>query len=311
MRNALLALLALTAAWTAGCVGSPGETLTMRDGLGDARAAGGQWGDDLQLTGAMAIEPFRRVVDEDEDGTVRGEFVTHLDRSPGDGRAPGWLYAFLADDGRCVYVAWAAGLGSLAEGWEDCGEDDEAEVLPLPDGILDSDDVADLLAAHADWPEADDSATLTWDLFTDDDGVALWEVSFSNATQSATAVVDARSGNVTVDEEGSFLGGSFESASATASAAAVTPVTPLVLSIDLGDDAYLSVTASAQTSLVGLTDLVVVGPGGEITRQDIPGTLSITLEGLPEGPYEIRIEHDNVALTPTLVVGASWYDSSA
>lgn len=314
MRALTLAILFLTAL-LAGCAGGPG-TITMREGLADARAAAQDWGDNVELAGALAIEPFKRAEDRDDDGTLRGEFVTHLDSDPGDGRAPGWLYAFTADDGRCIFVALAAGLGVLAEGWEECDAVGD-QASPLPDGVLDSDSVASILSDLEGWPRRDDATTATWALGMED-GSAYWAVTSSNQTSYAMAVVDALTGNATLVDsgrQGEFMVDGEETAPTSTgdshvsgSGQVVTVATPFSLTIDVGGDgAVMLITASMQTSLVGQGDLLVIDEGGATVFQDsFSGQKDFEVHDVAAGTYELRIEHGNAALNPAIEAYAFW-----
>jgi hypothetical protein len=309
MRLSLALVAAFLVAAVAGCIGAPGQTMTMRDGLGDAREAAEAWGDGLRFAFAAAVEPFKHIEDRDRDGTLRGEYVTHLDGNPGDGRAPGWIYGFLADDGRCVSIVLAAGLGVLAEGWEECDAD---EVAPLPANVLDSDEVAALLKADGRWITPDKSTVMTWTLASEDEGEAYWLVWGSNQTAAMAAVVDAVHGNVSfidADADGTI----FESGSETAFASAplLTPVSPLSVSLDLeGDGGALHVSAAVSTSVVGLAMLRVIAPNGDVLlAESVPGSADFELAGLPPGRYEARLEHSNVAMMPSLTLTSFWFRS--
>jgi hypothetical protein len=309
LRASVAALFVLAA--VAGCLAAPGQTMTMRDGLSDARAAAEDWWDNLQFAFAGAIEPFKRIEDRDGDGTLRGEYVTHLDGNPGDGRAPGWIYGFLADDGRCVLVVLAAGLGVLAEGWEECDADD---VAPLPANVLDSDDVAALLADFEGWPVPDKSTLATWELLAEPEGDAYWLVMSSNETTAAAAAVDAVTGNITLLEPGFFgpaapgeAGTSYDSAYAWGSGPAVTVATPFTMDLEVGPGATLGVTASISSSVMGPATLVVEAPSGEVVFEDpFVGSTSTELQLDEAGTYQVRIEHGNVALSPSLSLFAIW-----
>lgn len=314
---ALASLLAL--ALVAGCVGTPGEPRGLKAGLDDARDAAAVWGPSPNLLGAFAIEPFKRLTETDDEGTLRGEFVTHLDGSPGDGRAPAWVYVFLSDDDRCIFIALAGGLGVLAEGWEDCTDwADEEEIATVPGGFLDSTEVADILRGTDGWPAAGEDTLVTWELEAEGN-VTYWTVTYDGPEDGSFAVVDAMTGEVLELEAGPwdevevepFVGSEvpsdYETTHAWGSGTLVTVATPFSLEVEIdGDLASLEVTASVQTSVVGQATLRVSGPAGDVLVEPFTGSTSFNLDGLPAGTYMFTIEHGNAALAPSLDVYAIW-----
>ncbi len=314
MRFLLAAMVALATVSVSGCFAGSGEPISLRDGLGDARDAAAAWGSNPAFAGAFAIEPFKRIQDTDDDGTVRGEFITHLDSKPGDGRAPGWVYLFITEDGRCVGIALASGLGVLAEGWEECEDDDLIEV---PDGFLDSVAVAGILSDLEGWPTADESTTMMWGLEADEEEGAYWLVTSSNMTLFATAAVDALTGEATLLDEESMDDVLFAEEGMAAdemqtswvygSAQTVTVATPLEVDLEVGDEATVAIAATIGTSVVGQATLLVVAPDGStVYDEDFVGDTDATIDLVEAGVYTLRITHGNAALSPTIEATATW-----
>lgn len=314
-------LATLLFALLAGCAGAPGETLTARGGLGDAEDAAKAWaeGEDLHLLGIVAVEPFQRInwTDGDEES---GEFVTHLDGNPGDGRAPGWAYGFLAGD-RCIGIVLAAGLGVLAEGYETCEGDDT-----VGDWEVDSNEVAEILGARDDWPDLGPDGSYFWSLEADD-GEALWTVAGSDQDgESVAAVVDAESGEVLMVERdlgedfdvfepgpGSSTGapGGSGSAEDQDSATTLAAGESLVAEVDLGGVGALVLDLSARASVQGMT-LRVEGPAGVIDEGPAGGMLSNEYQeqrmyaDLVPGHYTVTLTADGVTLFPSVLAMAYW-----
>lgn len=314
MRFVLALMVALATISVSGCFAGSGEPISLRAGLGDARDAAAAWGSNPAFAGAFAIEPFKRIQDTDEDGTVRGEFITHLDSKPGDGRAPGWVYLFITEDGRCVGIALASGLGVLAEGWEECEEDD---LTVVPSEFLDSVAVAGILSDLEGWPTADDATTMTWALEADEEEGAYWLVTSSNMTQSVAAAVDALTGEATVIDEAwaddvlfaeeGMAADEVQSSRVYGSAQTVTVATPLEVDLEVGDEATVTIAAIIGTSVVGQATLLVVAPDGStVYDEDFLGDTEATLDLVEAGTYTLRITHGNAALSPSIEATATW-----
>ena len=343
MRLSLTLVAVLLASLVAGCIGAPGKTMTARDGLGDATDAAKAWGEgqDLQLIGIVAIEPFKRINHTSPDGSESGEFITHLDGNPGDGRAPGWVYGFLAGD-RCVGVVLAAGLGVLAEGYETCAElgdlatDDSSDQVFVGDWSVDSDEAASRLHDHEEWPETGDDWTFFWALMPGDEDVgALWFVEGSGQDGlEVEAMVDAQSGEVleiNVENQDYGLFGpvevgpegapgqdgqnGFTSVHAEAQPMVVAGV-PESIEVELeGNGGYLIAQASVQASanIVGMMRVVLSGPDGVIEDEGLSnlGSSSATFEygDLPPGTYTLSLEPNNVgafAVQGRLTLDGGW-----
>lgn len=324
MRLPLTLVAVLLAALVAGCLGGPGQTMTAREGLDDARSAAEAWadGEDLDLIGLVAVEPFKHIQYESDDGDYEAEYVTHLDGNPGDGRAPGWAYGFYTGE-RCVSIVLAAGIGVLAEGWETCDED----VDSMPDWSVDSDEVAEILQGHDEWPDLGDDGTYFWGLFNED-GDALWAVGGSGEDgETVFASVDADSGEVLeiVHEVEGDIEAIFD-----AEAETTTPIEDfggsdsdsdnaplmaygdeLVAEVDLDGMGRIDVDVSANAVVNSLT-LTVEGPYGEVEEDDLGGIIGgvsqqgRTFEDLPAGHYTITLSSGGSAVLVSLVVNAEW-----
>jgi hypothetical protein len=321
-----LALLALLlTALLAGCAGAPGETMSARDGLGDAEDAAGKWaeGEDLHLIGIAAVEPFKRINwtydgDGDEES---GEVVTHLDGSPGDGKAPAWAYGFLAG-GRCIGVVLAAGLGVLAEGYESCDGSDT-----VGDWEVDSDEAVDLLRERPEWTDLGPSASFFWALEADE-GQATWSVFGENQDgQALMAVVDAESGDILEIESGEGGGddfGFFDAGSGPGaspggsgsdedqdSAMTLTPGQSLTAEVELGGVGALVLDLSARATLQGMS-LVVEGPNGVVDEDSVGGVVGNEYQeqrayaDLPPGLYTVTLTAEGATVFPSVLAMAYW-----
>ncbi|MHB1261800.1 MAG: hypothetical protein ACYC2H_08805 [Thermoplasmatota archaeon] len=323
MRLSLTLTAALLAAFVAGCLGGPGETMTAREGLDDARSAANDWADgqDLELLGVVAIEPFKHIRYESDDGEYEAEYVTHLDGNPGDGRAPGWAYGFYTGE-RCVSVVLAAGIGVLAEGYETCDGDLDA----LPEWSVDSDEVAEILGGEEEWPDLGDDGTYFWGLHGED-GMALWVVAGTGEDgETVFASVDASSGEVLAiaheaegDIEAIFeaeaqaeAAGQGGSAMATDNQLYMIVGDELVAEVDLGGMSAMQIGFNANLMALPM-QFVVEGPYGVVEEGEIGGNLAVgnpqethNLDDLPEGHYTVTLTAQGAAALATLSVYAEW-----
>lgn len=305
--------------------------MTAREGLDDARSAAEAWADGkgLELLGVVAIEPFKRINYTSDDGQDSGEFITHFDGNPGDGRAPGWVYGFYTGD-RCVTIVLAAGLGVLAEGYDTCEED----VQPLGDWAVDSDEVAEILAGHEEWPDLGDDATYFWGLFGDEEAGAMWVVEGSDQDGTTVeAVVDAQSGDIieiTQDEGSGFFGADeqvpVEAGKVGPGQDGMTPVhdeasaalvagDSLTATIDLlGSGGYLVANANVRANVngVGAVRIVLTGPDGVIDAEPVSnfagGDAQFEYGNLPPGTYTLAVEPaiGAVAVQADVVLDGAW-----
>jgi hypothetical protein len=322
MRLPLLLAASLAAALFAGCLGGGGQTMSAREGLEDAHSAAEAWadGEDLELLGVVAIEPFKHIRYEDQDGEYEAEFVTHLDSNPGDGRAPGWAYSFYTGE-RCVSIVLAAGLGVLAEGYETCDGDVDA----LPDWSVDSDEVAEILEGHDEWPDLGEDGTYFWGLFNED-GTALWAVGGEGEDgETAYAAVDASSGEVIeiVHEVEGDIEAIFEAEAeveATETGGSdmdgesmpyLGPGDEMVAELDLDGMGRIDVQVGAN-AIVSTMTLTVEGPYGQVAEDEIGGVATgvsqqgRTYDDLPAGHYTILLTASGAAVLPELTAYAEW-----
>lgn len=323
MRLPLTLTAALLAAFVAGCIGGPGETMTAREGLDDARSAASAWADgqDLELLGVVAIEPFKHIRYESDDGEYEAEYVTHLDGNPGDGRAPGWAYGFYTGE-RCVSVVLAAGIGVLAEGYETCDGDLDA----LPEWSVDSDEVAEILGGEDEWPDLGEDGTYFWGLFGED-GVALWAVAGTGDDgETVYASVDASSGEVLAiaheaegDLEEIFEAEAQAEASGTSgsdedseSQLYMAMGDEMVAEVDLGGMGALQIGYNANANALPM-QFVIEGPFGIVEEGEIGGNLELGnpqetrgFDGLPAGHYTVTLTAQGAAVMTTLFVYGEW-----
>src|ERR1041385_5264447 len=310
MRLLLAVAACLLVALTAGCVGAPGKAMTARDGLADATDAASKWADgkEAKLVASAAVEPFKHATFDSPDGRHHAEYETRLDGSPGDGKAPGWLYGFLAGD-RCITVVLAAGLGVLADGYETCNAADVAPSddgsgarhgerdgpQPLTDWPIDSDKAASILQENHLWPQPAEDITYVWALFQADEH-PVWSVIAEAADGNRTvAAVDAENGTVLAIHNGNewdsiaaeFGGspappgspGSPGSSPATASSshkegqsALVSAAKPFSIDVEIqGRGGSLTAQGSVQANVngVGMLRFVLTGPNGPVDEQGV------------------------------------------
>jgi hypothetical protein len=313
----------LVASLFAGCLGAGGETMTARDGLDDARSAAEAWadGEDLELIGAVAVEPFKRIQYESDDGEHEAEYVTHLDGNPGDGRAPGWAYGFYTGE-RCVSIVLAAGLGVLAEGFETC----DGDLDTMPDWSVDSDEAAEILGGEEDWPDLGEDGTYFWGL-SNEDGTPLWMVGASGEDgETVFATLDASTGEVLEivhDAAGEYDGLIGESAEAqpvdvdggmdedSDSASVLLAGDQLVAEVELGAMGFLRLEVNANGVVLPL-EVTVEGPYGIVEETEFGGTAVGLLaqgrnyDGLPAGHYTVTVEAQGTAALPNLYVHGEW-----
>jgi hypothetical protein len=331
MRLALVLTAVLLAALGAGCVGAPGQAMTARDALGDATDTATKWADgkDLHLVVAAAIEPFKHATYDSPDGKEHAEYETRLDGNPGDGKAPGWLYGFMAGD-RCITVVEAAGLGVLADGYETCGRG-QRDLEPLGDWSFDSDAIAAVLHDNKEWPQPTDAMTYTWALGSHD-GRAVWSASAFDVQGNRTvAVVDAQNGTVLAIASGDDadqvseafpVGGQSGAAGRDGltkdhdeAHAPVVAEAPLQAKVHLhGKGGFVSIQANLQASLgaVGTVQLTLTGPDGVVDSHVFPGIggasqYQTVLDNLPPGTYTLDL-HTTVgaAVEANLFLDGAW-----
>jgi len=332
MRLHALLVAAVLASLGAGCIGSPGQSMTFGDGLADATTIAERWaaGTAPKLVAAAAVEPFQHINTTDEEGR-RSEYETRLDGNPGDGKAPGWLYGFVAGD-RCIRVVLAAGLGVLADGYDTCDREDRE---PLPAWSVDSGKAAAILDGHSEWPRYGAAGTYAWDI-EGHDGAAVWTVAASAPDHDTViAVLNASSGEVLHigPQRGwggisSGPGGDAGSAASSGSAgqdgftavhdeahAQVAGPLPAAAQVELkGRGGFITVRADVKASLgvVGSCELLLKGPDGTVVDQSFSGVgaaqdYQADFSGLPAGQYTLSIETTvGAALEANLYLDGGW-----
>lgn len=298
----LLMLGLLVAVAFAGCLGG-GDTMTAKDGLDKATDTAKAWTDGPGLVGVMSVEPFKRMFEAGE-----GEVLVHLDGSQGDGRAPAWVYLYQGVD-RLVFVVNAAGLGILAEGWmseDDWGLDEDAVVIE--GWKIDSDEAADALADHPDWPEAAEDLMVFWGL-TMEDGEPYWQVEAENMTSTWTARVHAGNGTVMEVEEQVWEDWDEWYEENDRASATLTPLAPsLSVTVTLGGPGDLVVYADNSVTL-GSISTTLTGPDGFFVELE-DFTPYETWPDLPEGAYTLTAQIDSPATIgdAQLELQGYWYE---
>lgn len=279
MRLTLLAVVIISAG-LAGCADRE-EAISARDGLGPAREAARAHGDDPVLVGIMSIEPFKHMAEEDF------EVWIHLDKNPGDGKAPGWMYLFVSGD-RTIGIAYAAGMGVIAEGYE---AGDWADAAPaLADWPIDSTEVARLLARHEGWPAASDDTSVFWELRQEDEG-PVWSVEWENATTTVHALVDARTGNVSRVEAMAHEATASTCAASGSRGGDVRPLLEQAATIEVLDGGGLTYSYAWDMTL-GSAEMTLTGPDGELDSETLSGTGKATasLHDLSGGTHTLAIK---------------------
>ncbi len=286
MRLIIVAAFALATGAFAGCIGGVG-TITAMDGLEAATEAAA----DLvsvtpQLVSVASLEPMSEYFDEDDDLEVH----VHLDSKPGDGRSPGWIYTFVADDDLIV-IGYASGLGILFE-VRDGGEVDEGEADEhiISGWEIDSDEAAAALNAHEEWPDMTPSSNLFWELYQDEECPVWWVEHYDAEDEDDArwmrATVDACTGEVLelgpAEELVLVCGHSWTTGTSMVAPVVFTPV----YSIDVDDGSYVHYVVDVGTG-AGDVNYRIMGPGGVVAE----GTNDVdeTLDEVMGGQYTLEI----------------------
>lgn len=279
----LIVLMALCGLALSGCLGGVG-TITAKDGLSDAREAAEILADgSVELMSVASLEPFSELHDEEDDAHI----YVHLDDTPGDGIAPGWVYEFRSGDD-AIAIAYASGLGVLAEVF-DGGAYAESDAESISGWNIDSDTAAKALAKHENWPAPTDSSAYFWMLMQADE-CPVWSVEAADLEEDGwwEAAVDGCTGEVLHVDSGSMIGGC-SSGTATGSGS--------VLPMSNGGVAYTTLAAPGTVSYdvnlmptVGELYWTLTGPEGIVGQ----GTSSASdaLDDMPPGEYTLTVEAD-------------------
>lgn len=286
MRVLIVAAFVLLAA-LAGCADRT-DAISAKEGLGPARDAARAHGDDPVLVGIMSVEPLKHMAGDDY------EVWVHLDKNPGDGRAPGWLYTFSSGD-RMIGVIYAAGLGVIAEGYEVVDDHEEWDMgwtgLPITDWLIDSTEAARILKGVEGWPAASDDTTVFWALHQEEAG-PVWSVEWENATTSMEAAVDARTGNVTQLESHS-MDAMHACAMAISPGGSVTPLRGQSMRIDVMEGGHLGYGLNWSMTL-GEATMTIDGPEGRVASDTLAnsGQTRGSLGDLAGGTYTLSVAAD-------------------
>lgn len=315
----LFACLSLLLVPLSGCIAGVG-TMSAQSGLDQAiDHAEGLLDEGVApvLVGVASIEPFQHYLEQDGDDEY--EINTYADATQGDGKIPGWAYAFCVGDD-VVVVFLAAGLGPLADYREtrECDEDDVQDYA-IEGWEVDSDEAADILAERDDWPEPREDTVTLWTLAQMPDGEGSTQPFWAVETETlggddyAYALVNANTGEVVAigDDYPDFGGDIYfaqtsgSCAIGSGSASSSTGLVPMVgneviLNIDLPAEGDISFYVETARQLGDVT-VTVEGPDGAvysdvITAEAFGGDrISEDLEGLPAGDYLLRISPETVS----------------
>lgn len=308
MRLGTIALAVLVVA--AGCLGSP-STDTEEGQQDEAVDAASEHLDDPTLVGAWGVEP---PIDARENDS---RVMTHLDETPGDGRAPGWGYRFVDGDQQALVLV-ASDLGVIAEAYAPLEQEQRDEVASVEPATVTSEQAAEALRANASWPTMDENTTTLWVLEHDDErGGVVWSVRAEKGIPTlfgdgVHAFVDARSGEVLEVErvEGGFgsggpSGGGCESES---SSGRVTPATDVSADADLGGTG--TVTVDVEADGAGTLNVTLAGPNGTVwsqTRQiQAMDSFQREAEDLPPGTYEATATTPQGVFDVSVQIVAQW-----
>lgn len=303
----------------AGCLSAAANTESAQS-LESTAADRADSGDLVALWG---VEPPRHVESEDGKTTID----IYLDDAPGDGQAAGWSYAYVGEEKGGIVVVGDK-IGVIAEAWHtfEANESDEIleEVAPITDWPVDSEEVADLLAADDRWPEITDSWAVLWRLMQTDEG-PVWHVEASNITldgfgSEAEAVVSASNGTILDihrhdDPEEGVEGR--QAATPTAAGGCtrdeasgqVTPLSDLEAEVTLEQDGIIAVRASYTGA--GPLDISVLEDGDDEVFSDSilvtrPGSATFHVEDLDDGDYVVELSTDAGAVNAQLTAEAMW-----
>lgn len=284
MRLSALVLIALLGTAFAGCLAGL-DSITAKDGLADARDAAEAFaGGTAVLTGVFSLEPFSEFYDEDDDVEVR----IHLDETPGDGKAPGWIYEFAVGTD-LVVIGYSSGLGVLFEARDgNVFDEDGGDVDAITGWNTDSDDAAAALNAHEDWPENTDATSVFWTLQQADE-CPIWMAEHIDldSEEFTYGTVDGCTGEVlAVEAEWPF---SFSCHSGYSFGTSLT--LPLVSQASY--ETYLDTEGFVEFevqdgSLVGAVSWTLQGPEGILAEGT--GSDGGLFEELPPGTYVLAFE---------------------
>ncbi len=320
----LLAALSLLIVPLSGCLAGIG-TMSAETGLATALAHADDLveGDDVPvLMGIASIEPLSHYYDEEEDFEVNA----YADSVQGDGKVPGWAYGFCVGDD-AVFIILAAGLGVLAD-VRDGGECDQEDIdeWALGEWSIDSDEAADILNDHPDWPEPRKDSLSFWVLnqwpsnYAEEEGfepAPHWEVEVETIDGFAYAAVNAQTGEVVFIESDTYpvepemeFTEVAEPIEPTCEAQSVdetdsgfiTVVEGLSIDIDLPARGAIELIVEAAT-LTGGSTYKLEGPDGTIAEGSAGSYTMKVLDDLPDGQYTLTVETASVAETELTLNG--------
>lgn len=302
-------ILAAAVLLTAGCLGTT-STDTSDDHQDTARDAASAFMETPRLVGVWGVEPPSHARDN------HSILVTHLDDGPGDGEAPGWGYRFVGPNSEGVVLV-SSDVGVIAEYYEQRDVGDETQP-PIRNASVTSEEVAETLREHEDWPAMDENTTVLWNLAQDDEeDRPVWTVDAAKGPsiffdERTRAVVDASTGEVLEVEDvqdgevGPGPGGG--GCNRQSSSGQVTPMQDLSVEAELGGRG--EVTVETEATGVGPLNVTLTGPNGTVWSEtyDVQGPENDarSTEDLPPGTYEATASTDEGALDIELEIAAQW-----
>jgi hypothetical protein len=307
-----------------GCVGSIGTAPGMKN-LDKARDLAKTRIESPELMHLESIEPFNNYTEDEY------QILIHADDNPGDGKAPGGMYAFYGN-GKAMAAILLANGEVLAEIWnENASQANDAfeDVKPIKNVEYDSDDVAKILLEDGRWPKMNDSTNVIWGLEMED-GNPIWEAEATNMHDgnTTTAYVYANNGTILEIETynpydyymGYYENAEYEEYNYTSegdenyaedfASGTVTPVSSISAEIFIEDFGTVSVVAQA-TIVAGVVTVTLENDLGVVWSSDL-GALSTlvqtkhTEENLLPGRYWATITGSAGVCDGSIYIYGQW-----
>lgn len=202
LRSLAVLLLALLAAPAlAGCAGETASGATVLEHREAAEDRAAQWDEQARLSKVTGVEGrHAEHVAGDERLPEEEPFWAPAanDSDVGDGRSAVWAYEFASPSQSDTVLQVAVDAAGTVVSTST--EPRKAEDQPLPAGVLDSDEAAEIAKqANAELREGlqkSDPGVSLHLVHEEDHGVAVWRVSGGGEQSGGTVTLDARSGEV-------------------------------------------------------------------------------------------------------------------